>query len=231
MATASLTVIAIGPRRASPTRRDTPVTNPQGQFPGQPGPGQPGAGQPPVYGQQQQPYPQQPYGQQPAYGAQPPVYGQPAYAPPGYPMAPAGAARPGMATAAAVLAFIWGGFAIIASILTMTAGSIVSSVCSGLDSSDCGTGLGGFFVISSILLIATAILLIWGGVTTLSGKNTQLLTIGCVVYIVVQIVALIAYGGFYTTAIFGFVAPILILVFLFNPQVRNWVRSKNGKTF
>jgi hypothetical protein len=146
-----------------------------------------------------------------------------------------------MATAAAVLAFIWGGFAVIGSIATLAlsgVSSVVSDSCSSLTSDDpnyvsaCNavSGYSGFFKVVTVGLIIVAILLIWGGVTTLSGKNTQLLAIGAGVYVVLQIVALIA-GGFSALSIFGLAAPVLILVFLFNPATRNWVRAKGGKTF
>ncbi len=104
--------------------------------------------QPPGAGQYQQPYSQpqyqQPYSQpQPQY-QQPPTqqqyeqpqypqtqYGQPAYGqssyPPGAYGAPAGSARPGMVTAAAVLAFIWGGLGILFGLILLFAGSVLST--------------------------------------------------------------------------------------------------------
>ncbi len=222
---------------------------PYGSAPGQPSgysgqPGQPG-----------QPYPQSYPG--PASAPQPP-YGQqqPGYPPAGYPAAgypagggaypgfgaPAAQARPGMVTAAAVLAFVFGGFAIIGSIILLAAGGLVSAandLCNsttGLSSDtqeNCNalSGYSGFFKVTEIGLIIVAILLIWGGVTTLTGKNSQILVIGAGIYIVLTIVALIAGGGVGFTSILGFVAPILILVFLFNPASRAWFRAKGGKTF
>ncbi len=228
---------------------------PQQGYPGQPAPGY-SQGYP-TGATPQQPYAQDPYAQQPAYGQQPgygqqPPYAQPAYAQqPGYPAAPgyppagygapAVAARPGMVTAAAVLAFIFGAFAIIGSLITVAASGVVdyaSSICSSVNvndpqySADCQTvnGYSGFAKVLAIGLAIVAILLIWGGVVALSGKNAQLLVIGCAAYIIVEIIFAIAasFGG---TVIVGFVAPVLILIFLLNPGSRAWFKAKGGKTF
>ena len=219
---------------------------PYGSAPGQPSgysgqPGQPG-----------QSYPQSYPG--PASAPQPPYGQQPGYPPAGYPAAgyqaaggaypgfggPAPLARPGMVTAAAVLAFIWGGFAIIGSIISLAASGITSaadSLCSANVndpnySAACQSvsGYSSFFKIVSVGLIIVAILLIWGGVVAISGKNQQILVIACGVYVVLAIVGLIAGGGAFT-GIIGIVAPVLILVFLFNPASRAWFRAKGGKTF
>ena len=224
---------------------------PYGSAPGQPSgysgqPGQPG-----------QPYPQSYPGPasapQPAYGQQQPAYGQqqPGYPPAGYPAGPAGAypgfggpaplARPGMVTAAAVLAFVFGGFAVIASFFSLIATgltSAVSAACDSVSSTDpnynasCSSlgGYSGFFKVVAVGLILVAILLIWGGVVAMSGKNQQILVIGAGVYIILTIVSIIA-SSFGFTGILGVVAPILILVFLFNPASRAWFRAKGGKTF
>ena len=102
-----------------------------GQQPGyasSPAYGQPGYQQPGYpSGGFQQPYPGQPgpagYGQYPPpqYGAGYPGYGQPAKA-----------GRPGMVTAAAVLAFVWGGLGILFSIFGLLAGSVLSTASSAV---------------------------------------------------------------------------------------------------
>ena len=216
---------------------------PYGSAPGQPSgysgqPGQPG-----------QPYPQSYPG--PASAPQPAYGQQPGYPPAGYPAAggaypgfggPAPLARPGMVTAAAILAFVWGGFAVILSIISLFVSgltSVVSDACTTAQTTDptyydayCRSvgGYSSFFKIISVGLIILAVLLIWGGVTTLSGKNSQILVIACGLYVVLAIVGLIAGGGAFS-GIVGIVAPILILVFLFNPASRAWFRAKGGKTF
>ncbi len=85
-------------------------------------------------------------------------------------------------------------------------------------------------MIAAILAIAVAVLMIWGGVSTLGGSNTVLLAVGAGVYLLVQIIELIAYRGLAFSFVLGFAAPVLIEVFLFNSQVRGWVRARGGRT-
>ena len=226
---------------------------------GPPDPGAPG-GYPPQPGYPQQGYPQQGYSQpgysQPGYpsGAQPGYAPPPGYPPQGFqqPGYPAGAPyglvpvqtnqRPGMVTAAAVLAFIFGAFAIIASffsIILASVAGVASADCSAYNLNDpqyqsaCATvsGYSGGAKVVAVGLVVVAILMIWGGVTALSGRNAQILVIGCAIYLVVEIVFAIVASSFGGTVITGFVAPILILVFLLNSGSRAWFRAKNGRTF
>ncbi|SDO23914.1 hypothetical protein SAMN04515671_0261 [Nakamurella panacisegetis] len=223
-------------------------SQPQGYPPpGQPAPGAyPNTGATPAPGYGQPQYGQQPpaYGQQPGY-AQPAYPAAPGFAPAGY-GAPMAARRPGMVTAAAVLAFIWGAFAIIGGLIIMAASSIVSSAsayCNSLTTTDattvadCNTvsGYSGTFKAIAGALAVVAILLIWGGVVALTGKNAQILVIGAAVFILLQIVELIisatSSGSFYGTGIIGIVAPVLMLIFMLNPASKAWFRSKGAKTF
>ena len=187
---------------------------------GQPAPAQPGSGQQPSY----PPAPGYPPG---GYGA-PPVSG-----------------RPGMITAAAVLAFIWGGFAIIGGLLIVVASSALSAVSAGCQSvtgvdpstdTACAgvAGDSSLFKIITAGLIIVAILLIWGGVVAITGKNGQLLVIGAAVYILLDIVSVIislSSSGFGFTGVIGIIAPTLIAIFMLNPKSKAWFRSKGAKTF
>lgn len=218
--------------------------------------------QPPGAGQYQQPYSQpqyqQPYSQpQPQY-QQPPTqqqyeqpqypqtqYGQPAYGqssyPPGAYGAPAGSARPGMVTAAAVLAFIWGGLGILFGLILLFAGSVLSTASSAVcndTSLDIDTaaacnsvsGIGAFLIIVTLGTIIVAGLMIWGGVVALNGKNGQILVIACGVYAILAIISAIA-SSFGFTSLLGFVIPVLIAVFMLNAQSKAWFKAKGGKTF
>ena len=195
----------------------------------------------PEYGQQ--PYPQQPspYGQ----GGYPPAPPPPPYAAPGYPApgypapgygAPAGLARPGMVTAAAVLCFIWGGFAIIGSLISMLGGAVVSavgSVCSQTDTTGAcaaASGAGGFLIVVGIVLIVCAGLLIWGGVVALSGKNSKVSVIACGILVIAEIAMMIASGSV-AFSIFGIIVPILIILLLMNETSKAWFTAKGGATF
>lgn len=205
------------------------MTTPQGG-PSTPDYGGPAPAAPGPYGQAGYPPP-------PAYGAPgypPPGYPQPGYPAPGYP--PAGPARPGMVTAAAVLCFIWGGFAIIGSLVSMLGGAVVSAVgsaCSAVDTTgvcDSASGAGTFLVLIGIVLIVCAGLLIWGGVVALSGKNAKVSVIACGILVVAQIAMMIASGGV-AFAIFGIIVPVLIIVLLMNAASKNWFAAKGGVTF
>jgi hypothetical protein len=225
------------------------VTTPTGD-PGQPGYGQqpyppqtppaPGPYSQPTSGPYGQPAPG-PYGQYPQGAYPPPQYAAPAgYGAPGY-GPPAGLPRPGMVTAAAVLSFIWGGFSIIGSIISLAAGSFVSGLGGVCDSlSDEATGVacratqsaGGLLIVIGIVLIIAAALLIWGGVVALSGKNAKISVIAAGLLILAQIISLIASGGAAIAfAIFGIVVPVLIIVFLMNGTSKAWFTAKGGATF
>jgi hypothetical protein len=204
--------------------------NPQQPYPGQPGGyghpgyGQPGYGQPGGYGQ---------YPSQPQYATGYPGYGQPVKA-----------GRPGMVTAAAVLAFVWGGLGILWSIIALFAGSVLSAASSAVcdsnsvyydsdtrDACNAVSGVGTFLVVITIGLIVVAALLIAGGVTAINGKNGQILVIACALYAVLAIVGLIVSGAFGVSYLLGIVVPVLIVVFMLNSGSRNWFRSVGGKTF
>lgn len=220
---------------------------PTGQYP-QPGPPRQAGSQPtyPQPGYQQPGYPQAPapYGQQ-QYGQTP--YGQPPHGAPGYPAgpggygAPAGSVRPGMVTAAAVLAFIWGGLGILFGLIAFAAGSVLSTassvVCDNTSlnrdtaaACDSVGGAGTFLIGVTIGTIVVAALMIWGGVVALNGKNGQILVIACAIYAALAILSVIA-SSFGFSTLLGFVIPVLIVVFLLNGQSKEWFKAKGGSTF
>lgn len=178
-------------------------------------------------------YPQAGYPQAEYTQAEYPAPYQPGYVQPGGSGVPAG--RPGMVTAAAVLAFIWGGFAIIGSFFLLIGGSILSAACSSSDTAtrigNAGCSLGGFLTVVTLGLIIVAALLIWGGVAAVSGRSQQILVIACGVYLLLSVVSLIAGSSFGSGSVIGFVAPVLILVFVFNPASKAWFKAKGAKTF
>lgn len=198
---------------------------------------------PEFHGQQSGPNPA-PYGEGGYPPAPPPPYGAPGYPAAGYPPAgypapgygPSGPARPGMVTAAAVLCFVWGGFAIIGALVSMLGGAVVSAVgtaCTSLDTTGACTsasGAGTFLILVGIVLIVCAGLLIWGGVVALSGKNAKVSVIACGILVVAEIAMMIASGGA-AFAIFGIIVPILIIVLLMNKTSKSWFLAKGGATF
>lgn len=150
-----------------------------------------------------------------------------------------------MVTAAAVLAFVWGAFAIIVGLAVVAASSVIkaasaSCISASTDDPDYARACqavstySGFFKVLTAGLVIIAILLIWGGVTALTGKNGQILVIGAGVYLVLDIVSIIvaaSTSGSRGSTLFGVVAPVLILVFMLNPRSKAWFRARGGKTF
>ena len=150
-----------------------------------------------------------------------------------------------MVTAAAVLAFVWGGLGILWSIVALFAGSVLSAASSAVcdsnstylydsdtrDACNAVSGVGTFLIVITIGLIVVAALLIAGGVTAINGKNGQILVIACALYAVLAIVGLIVSGAFGVSYLLGVVVPVLIVVFIMNSQSRAWFRSVGGRTF
>lgn len=174
-------------------------------------PGYPDPNAQPQYGQQQ--YGQQQYGQ--------PQSGQPGGQQGGYPSAPPpgyGAAptqnRPGMVTAAAVLAFVSGGLGLLGSLLSF-------SLIGSLD-------VPGFLVVLLIIGLVLSAGLIFGGIQALQGKSFVILIALAGASIVLNLISMITY--FQISSLLSFVFPILILVFLLNPQSKAWITSQGGKT-
>jgi hypothetical protein len=182
------------------------MTDPYGQQPGQPG-GQPSGGYPQQGGYPQAPgYPQTPGQGQPAQGhPQSPPYGQPAQgypqSPPyGYPQAPGFGAmppapaeysggpikRPGVATAAAVLAFVQAGITAIPGI------SGIIGAAGG--SASTGTGLfsDAVSLIVSIAIVIGVALLITGGVQLISGSTRAMMIAGTALELVICVYWIIA---------------------------------------
>ncbi len=201
------------------------------------GPGSyPPAGQPPHQQPGNYPSPDQ-YAQYPAPTAAYPAPNP--YAQPGY--GPTPGTRPGMVTAAAVLAFIWSGLGILFGLIGLAAGTFITSASSVIcndssltasDSATCNsvTSIGPFLIIITIGTIVIAGLMIWGGVVAMNGKNGQILVIACAAYAALAILSLIG-SGFGFTSLLGFVIPVLIVVFMLNAASKAWFKVKGGKTF
>ncbi|ACV77869.1 hypothetical protein [Nakamurella multipartita] len=184
-------------------------------------PGYPGSGNDP-YSTPNQPS---------AAGANP--YEQPSYPPvgqypggaQGYP--PAGAygagptlARPGMVTAAAVLAFVVGGLAILGGLLALFAGSALTGYIGGL---------GGLVIVISILILAVGALYIWAGVMALQGKNAKILTIVAIAASALQLLSMIS--DFSTSSLIGLAISVAIIALLLQPVSKAWFKAKGAPTF
>lgn len=141
----------------------------------------------------------------------------------GYPAAGqygAVAARPGMVTAAAVLAFVVGGLDVVVGLLALLAGSVAAGVVAGL---------GGILIVFSILVLAIGALYIWSGLMALQGKNAKILTIVAGVATAIQLIYLIM--NFTASQLIGLAISIAIIALLLQPQSKDWFRAKGAPTF
>lgn len=242
---------------SEPVSGGYPAQPTSGAYPAQPTSGQQpaagGYGQPQQFDQTQQ-YGQQPYqqsqqyGQQPGYGQQP-QYGAPQYGAPqqyggGYPVAPqaygqAGPSgkRPGTATAAAVLGFIFGtiGFFFGAYSLVALTGASDSGLF-GYTSGDQDFAIVLSFV-STILIVIAAVIVFVGAVQLLSGKSNKFVVIATLMYIVGQLIGMVAIlilasGDGVATLIVSFIVSLLlagVLLFLAkSSDVDKWLARKSA---
>ncbi|TFV64404.1 UNVERIFIED_ORG: hypothetical protein E4P37_12965 [Bacillus sp. AZ43] len=133
-------------------------------------------------------------------------------APSGYgPPAGSGAdRRPGLVTAAAVIGIVIGGIGTLAGLIGLFALGLVFEI---------SVILGLLFVLS----VATAVVLLVGGIQALQGKSPRLLLLGSYASIGVQLLYTIfamSYGEPWFSGLLSFVLPILIVVFLLRPEAK-----------
>ncbi|GAB3361606.1 hypothetical protein [Modestobacter lapidis] len=142
-------------------------------------------GQPPQYGQQA-PYGQQTqYGQTAQYG---PQYGQPSPYGPYGPYGGSGVpARPGSVITAAVLAFVYGAFGLLAAVGMLAFGAVVDDLIGMIEESD--ESLGAIdpgavdaaragLVVFGLIALAWTVLMVWGAVLAIRGRSRVLLLVG-----------------------------------------------------
>ncbi len=166
----------------------------------------------------------------PGYPAAPGYQGYPAAAGyrlvPMYQMPPNQRPKPGGAVAAAVLAFVESGFALLGGVVLVAGGTARSA-----GDYSFGTDFGGELTLMGCIAVLAAALLIAGGTTVLNRKPA-LLTIGCAMSIAISIYFLIrlsdvAYGGATWLPIGYAVLPIIAIALTMSPDVRTWVRTRN----
>lgn len=145
------------------------------------------------------------------------VYGSPGY---GGAPAPYGPKRPGKLTAAAVLAFISAAFSIIGALLLFT-----------LDAADVAADvdLGSLRVVAFAVLVIGA-LYIYGGVSTLSGRDSRPLVAAAGLAILLNLISLAMSGGS-GFSVLSFILPAIIVSFTLNNESKQWLMSRGGATF
>ena len=121
--------------------------------------------------------------------------------------------RPGMVTAAAVIGIVIG----VLGLLSLLAVGLVFSFSALLG-------------LLTLLSIATAAVLLVGGVQTIQGKSPRLLLLGSYASIVVQLLTVIWSAvsgyGFGFTGLLGFILPVLIVFLLLRPESKQYYASR-----
>ena len=138
---------------------------------------------------------------------------------PSYSGAPAGygaatGQRPGMVTAAAVVAIVWGGLGTLFGLLAMAVAFSLFPVL-------------GLFVLLAVLV---SVALLVGGIFVLQGKSPKLLLYICYAAIVINLLELIfsivKSGGSVFSGLLGFIIPGVIIALLWQPQSKQWFAAR-----
>jgi hypothetical protein len=157
---------------------------------------------------------------QPGWGAPQPAQGYnpaPSYSGPPAGYGAAGNQRPSQVTAAAIIGIVIGGIGSLFGLIGLFAIGIVF---------DFNLILGLLYLVS----IATAVVVLIGGIQAIQGKSPRLLLLGSYASIGVQLLYLIfsvASGyGFSFSALVGFVLPGIIVFLLMQPQAKQFYASR-----
>lgn len=169
----------------------------------------------------QQPGYQQPGYEQPAYqqpGSQQP-YGSAPAPQPGY-GSPAATKRPGVVTAAAVLAFISGGLNLLGALVLLIGSNLADDL--GISS--------GLIVVFGLISLVFGAALIFGGLQAIGGKDQRILVATAAAAIVLQLLywIIVQFDG---TSVLSLVLPAVIIALLMQPQSKQWFQSKGAPTF
>jgi hypothetical protein len=169
-------------------------------------------------------YPQggAPQGGQPGWSAPPPGSSPQGYNAPGYSPAPSYAGgpaptgqRPGMVTAAAIVAIVWGGLGLLFGLLALGV----------------AFALGAFYGLILLIGVVVSAALLWSGIQVMQGKSPKLLLLICYVAIGINLLSLIiglAQGGGASafSGILGFIIPGVIVALLLNSQSKQYYASR-----
>lgn len=146
---------------------------------------------------------------------------------------PLGMPRPGVVTTAATLAFVWGGLGMISSLISMAAGFLFNSAGSACAANDqsglCAFAAGSQSVLIGvgIALIASAGLVVWGGVAALNGTNAKVVVMTSGIQIAIQIIWMVDTGSI-AFGIVGVGVPLCIIMLISSPASKSWFRAKRG---
>lgn len=173
-------------------------------------------------------YPQAVY---PSNSPPPPAgYPPPAYPPPGYPggsypypAAPAKPRKPGVVTAAAVLAFVQAGIILIAGVTTLNGASALSDLDFGVTRSS------GSLTVLGVLALVAGGLLIAGGVSVFN-KRPWLLVAGAALSLVLSVWWMVQWdfvGIVLTWALLLAVMPIISISLVLSSTAKTWMKTSS----
>jgi hypothetical protein len=144
--------------------------------------------------------------QQPGYNPAPQYSGAPA----GY----GGGARPGMVTAAAIIAIVWGALGALFGLLALSLAFLI----------------GAFYGLILLISVALSVALLVGGIFVLQGKNPKLLLMISYVAIGVSLLSLIIgviqSGGNAFSGILGIIVPGVIVALMLQPQSKQYFAAR-----
>jgi hypothetical protein len=145
--------------------------------------------------------------QEPGYNPAPQYSGSPA----GY---GGGGARPGMVTAAAIVAIVWGALGALFGLLALSLAFLI----------------GAFYGLILLISVALSVALLVGGIFVLQGKNPKLLLMISYVAIGVSLLSLIIgviqSGGNAFSGILGIIVPGVIVALMMQPQSKQYFASR-----
>lgn len=188
--------------------------------------------------------PPQPYAAAPPYAVAPAQYGMLQYAtvPPAY-GAPAlggyGARRrPGVVTAAAVLAFVFGGLGILFSLVFLSLFVLaVLATSESHHAAPWGSGLAAVAYVVVLLGIAASGLFVWGGVSAVRGRGRRMLVSISAIQVILVLLELVhtlaggtAAGPALVRALLGLVFAVPILILILQPSSGDFFRARRGGT-
>jgi hypothetical protein len=144
--------------------------------------------------------------------------------------------RPGVVTAAAVLAFIVGGLGILVSGFLLLA--LAAGTASHTHASSTGSALVTIFFVAFLVVLAMSALWVWGGVSAVRGRGRKLLItlssiqLACVLLSLAGNLAAdsAGVGAALTRAVSGLVFALPILILILHRSSTEYFRNRGGMT-